>query len=136
MNWFYFTLFCTATPCAATPRCGTAFNSSVKGPTPPHFAPSRAIKGGLGRPQGGRKCGEVISRVLGFPDFLGVAKNHPKIIPETPEAIFPSSTGPNEQLFCLAQQLWSKTLAPRIFGKVAPLMLLIPLMLINVTNIT
>jgi hypothetical protein len=87
----------------------------------------RATKGGLGRPQGGRKCGEVMLRVLGFPGFLGVAKNHPKIVPETPEVIFPSSTGPNEQLFCLAQQLWSKPLAPRIFGKVAPLMLLIPL---------
>jgi hypothetical protein len=34
-------------------------------------------------------------RVLGFPDFLGVAKNNPKIVPETPEEIFPSSTGPN-----------------------------------------
>ena len=71
---------------------------------------------------------DTLLRVLGFPDFLGVAKNHSKMVPETPEAIFPSSTGPNEQLFCLAQQLLSKPLAPRIFGKVAPLILLTPLM--------
>ena len=108
-------------------RYGTAFNSSAKGLTPPNFAPSRATKGRQGRPQVGHECGEVILRVLGFPDFLGVAKNHSKIVPETPEAIFPSPTGPNEQLFSLAQQLLSTPLAPRIFGKFAPLILPTPL---------
>jgi hypothetical protein len=58
-----------------------------------------------------------VLRVLGFPDFFwGIAKNHLKIVPGTPEAIF-SSAGRNEQLFCLDRQLLSKPLPPGFFVK-------------------
>jgi hypothetical protein len=63
---------------------------------------------------------------LNFQVFLGGAKNHFKIDPETPEAIFSSPTGPNQQFFCLGQQLLSKPLVPEVFGKAALLIKLIP----------
>ena len=59
-----------------------------------------------------KKCRGSTLKVLGFSDFFGVAKNHFKIVPETPEVISLSPTGPNEQRFCLSQQRLSKPLAP------------------------